>query len=144
MKEKTYEMQLKNYAVEKVSFELNKEFDIQGDPENIQLLPQFTREIIIVDDDNVIVQLSCEINAADGPFFISATVMALFGLEKWNDDDVSRTMINQNTISILYPYLRALISNLTASSSVSPYVLPIMNITNLFPDIDFTKLKSNK
>ena len=35
---------------------------------------------------------------------------------------------------VLYPYVRALVTTITANANVPPYILPVMNSNSLFKD----------
>lgn len=57
--------------------------------------------------------------------------MGVFEFEDWEDDDKNGMAIN-NATAILFPYLRNLVSTVTLNGNVPPYILPVMNIVELF------------
>jgi len=126
-------LQLKNYFVKHISFELNDEFDFSQDSE-IQMRPQFERKISKIDDDNVKVSLCVHVDNTDGelvPFFVSIEVEGEFCLRAWEKEN-NIFIIENNAVAILFPYLRALLTTVTSNANMPPYILPIMNIIELF------------
>lgn len=60
----------------------------------------------------------------DAPFYIDVEITGYFELE--GEDDISK--YEANAIAIMYPYLRAIVSNYTSSANVSPVILPAINV----------------
>lgn len=63
--------------------------------------------------------------------FLEICIEGLFHLEHWEHPDLL-PLIRSNSIAILFPYLRTLVSMVTANANISPYVLPVMNIAAMF------------
>lgn len=63
--------------------------------------------------------------------FLEICIEGLFHLERWEHPDLL-PLIRSNSIAILFPYLRTLVSMVTANANISPYVLPVMNIAAMF------------
>ena len=127
---------LKNYIVKTMNFSINEDFQFNQD-ENINVNPEFKRQIRKVDDDTAVVNLKFCINneKKDMPFSMEVDIEGLFHLENWEQPE-QLPMITLNAIAILFPYLRSIISMVTANANISPYVLPVMNISALFSDKD--------
>ena len=130
---------LKNYIVKKINFSINETFNF-GQNITIGISPEFTRNIKKIDSDNVAVNLGFRIDNKDGdmPFSMEVSIEGLFHLEGWEHPDFL-PLIRSNSIAILFPYLRTLVSMVTANANISPYVLPVMNIAAMFdhePDTD--------
>lgn len=124
-------LELKNYSVKKINFELNNSFNFSKSQE-IKICPQFNRNIKKIDDDIVAVGLS--INIGDSfalPFFVNIEIEGVFKLKEWEKDN-NRVFIEKNAVAILFPYLRTLVTMVTANSNLNPYILPIMNIADMF------------
>lgn len=123
---------LKNYIVKTINFSINEDFEF---PENepIKITPTFRRDIHKIDDDNVVVDLIFLIdnNNNDMPFSVHADIQGMFNLEKWEQPD-QLPLITGNAVAILFPYLRTLVSMVTANANITPYVLPVMNIAAMF------------
>lgn len=60
----------------------------------------------------------------DAPFYIDVEITGYFELE--GEGDISK--YEANAIAIMYPYLRAIVSNYTSSANVSPVILPAINV----------------
>lgn len=63
------------------------------------------------------------------PFVIKATITGYFS---WDDEISSdrknlEALLNINGASLLYSYLRPIISNITMNASLPPLILPLMN-----------------
>ena len=50
------------------------------------------------------------------------------------EHESKRQIIIDNSTSVLFPYLRTTLSNLTLNANITPYVLPLVNINRLFKD----------
>lgn len=133
MEDKTIDMRLLRYSVNKIHYEINEKYEATEDV-GIEVLPQLNRRIEKIDENKVLVLLKCIINQDNMPFRIEVEVSGAFGLENWECDGISRMIAGQNTVAILYPYLRALISNITVNSHMAPYILPIGNIAEMFKE----------
>ena len=119
-----------------MNFSINEDFQFNQD-ENINVNPEFKRQIRKVDDDTAVVNLKFCINneKKDMPFSMEVDIEGLFHLENWEQPE-QLPMITLNAIAILFPYLRSIISMVTANANISPYVLPVMNISALFTEKD--------
>lgn len=124
-------LKLNNYKVETLEYKLNPSFN-QTDNQ-LQIPFTYSSQIIDVDDDNFTVQLAAKISNENFPFEVSVTVSGDFFSERWKElntkKDVELT-VNQ----ILFPYVRALISNITSAAGVNPIILPIINVAELLKD----------
>ena len=65
------------------------------------------------------------------PFSMEIDIEGLFHLENWGHPDLM-TLIKSNAVAILFPYLRTIVSTITATANISPYMLPVMNIAAMF------------
>ena len=123
---------LKNYIVKTINFSINEDFEFPED-EPVQINPTFQRDIHKIDDDNVVVSLIFSINNDnnDMPFSVFADIKGAFHLENWEQPE-QLPLITSNAVAILFPYLRTLVSMVTANANITPYVLPVMNIAAMF------------
>lgn len=124
-------LKLNNYKVETLEYKLNPSFN-QTDNQ-VQMPFAYSSQIIDVNDDNFTVQLAAKISKEDFPFEVNVIVSGDFFCERWKElntkKDVELT-VNQ----ILFPYVRALISNITSAAGVNPIILPIINVAELLKD----------
>ena len=122
------------YAVPKVKAEINQNFNFQ-EPQNITLKPQFRRDIIKISDKEFHNQLTVVIddNETPIPFSIEVSIKGAFALENWEDAS-NKDLVNTTSTATLFPYLRSLISQVSAMLNMPPYILPLLNINELFKD----------
>ena len=125
-------LSLKNYVVKTMMFSLNESFNFNSTA-TISLSPEFTRNITKIDNDNVAVNLIFRIDNKKGdmPFSMEVNIEGMFYLENWEQPDLF-PLIRSNLVAILFPYLRTLVSMITANANIAPYVLPVMNISAMF------------
>lgn len=131
------------YAVNKLYFEKNNSFD--GDKNNVTLSPRLTRKIKAIGENQYIVGLEMSLLNETGkeslPFFIEVELAGKFEVQPNYAD--SEVLINQNAVAILFPYLRALVSNLTVNANISPLILPIVNISKIMNEENEAPLKTD-
>lgn len=125
-------LELRNYLVKKINFSLNEKFNFSIQKE-VQIAPRFKRDILKIDEDNVAVDLSINIDKEDVPFFIEIEIEGIFKLNQWEEND-NRVIIENNAVAILFPYLRSLVTMVTANANFNPYILPVMNISAMFDE----------
>jgi len=132
-------LSLKKYIVKNIQFSINENFEFNQDA-TIELHPEFTRNIRKVDENNALVNLIFRIKNEDLslPFSIEADIEGWFHLENWEQPELVSLMVT-NSIAILFPYLRSLVSVITANANISPYVIPVMNINALFDQKESTE-----
>ncbi len=122
-----------NYGVPKFKAEINQKFDF-ATKQNITLNPKFTRDIIKIDDKQFQTQLTIVIENTpeqEVPFNIEASIKGLFALEDWQNED-NKDLVEITSTATLFPYLRSLVSNLSTMLNMPPYILPLININELF------------
>ncbi len=64
------------------------------------------------------------------PFYFFVRISGFFELQNIETED-SLSIMEKNTIAILFPYVRALISSFTANANVNPLILPPINVVKL-------------
>ena len=62
------------------------------------------------------------------PFTMVLSVIGNFEIENVND---SSSLFEVNAVAIMFPYLRALVSTITANANVPPLILPPINVVKL-------------
>lgn len=127
-------LNLLNYKVEQIYFELNNDFKMTDD-ETISVEPKLARKIEKIDKDKCKVSLGFMIHQTaekTTPFNIEAWVSGEFKVEDW--ENKNNKMVNVNTVAILFPFLRALIATITSNASVPPYILPAFNVVAWFEE----------
>ncbi len=118
-----------NYIVDNVEFYSNpkcteKVFDIDFDIDS---------EVNYVNDSNFLVTLYVKIfEDADKngyPFSMKIKLTGAFKVENVNED-TKQVFAEKNSVAILFPYVRALVSTYTSASNVQPVILPPINVVN--------------
>lgn len=123
---------LENYWVSDIAFSRNVKFDWEG-KQSINLSPRVDRKISKIDDDNAVVSLSINVELSDKvPFGLNVVVNGSFKLEKWEESEEKKLVMLENAPAILFPYLRQATSEITMLANIPPYILPIVNVPNLF------------
>ena len=132
---KNIQIRLTGYTVDKISFITNKDFDFKANPK-VKVTPKFDREVTKIDDMSFMLSLSISFDHPENniPFFMDIQVSGKFMFTNWETDQLYKVAKSHAT-SVLYPYIRALVTTVTANANVPPYILPIMNSNTLFKDI---------
>ncbi len=134
-KESDMKYNFKGITAEELSFKLNR---VKLNPENkLDIKPQFSRQVRKVNGNDVLnfVALSVKIESTENepkPFDINVTLVGVFDLEEAANDAEERDFVIEAT-RIIYPYLRAAVTNLTASAYIAPLNLPVI-MGPIFPE----------
>lgn len=126
-------MKLLDYRVLKTRFELSTKLELKD--QNFRLHHNFKRNIKKIDNNKYRIMLGFVILQEENedliPFELEVFILGVFELENWEDDDKVEIAIN-NATAVLFPYLRNLVSTTTLNGNVSPYVIPLVNVAQLF------------
>ncbi len=101
----------------------------EEDLEDIKLGIKVERDIKKISDNEYRVELALLV--ADENERISAFVK---GIGRFRTDQENQSLIERNTIAIMFPYLRSYISTLTTQPGMAPVVLPAINIVSMLQD----------
>lgn len=124
----------KGITAEEISFKLNR---VKINPQDkLDIKPQFSRQVRKVNGNDKLnfVALSVKIESTEAepkPFNINVTLVGIYEVEVANKEE-ERDFVIQATKE-LYPYVRAAVTNLTASAYISPLNLPTLT-GPLFPE----------
>lgn len=123
-------LKLLKYRVKEMSFTLNESFSYSQ--KSISLSPTFKQNITKIDKDTAEVELIFVLkpDETEIPFSIRVNVEGRFSMNDWESED-NFNLMTDNTIAILFPYLRSIVTMLTANANVPPYVLPVVNIVEM-------------
>lgn len=125
----------KGITGEELSFKLNR---IKLNPDDkLDIKPQFSRQVRKVNGNDKLnfVALSVKIESTETepkPFDILATMVGIFEVEEANGASDERRFVIEAT-KIVYPYLRAAVTNLTAGAYIAPLNLPVIS-GPIFPE----------
>lgn len=127
--------EFKGITAEELSFKLNR---VRLNPEEkLDIKPQFSRQVRKVNGNDKLnfVALSVKIESTEAepkPFDILATMVGVFEVEEMSGAADERRFVIEAT-KLIYPYLRAAVTNLTASAYVAPLNLPLIT-GPIFPE----------
>lgn len=122
----------KGYKIDKMSFSLN---DVDGKKRDFQIAPEFSKSVVEHDNNTYEVILSVGIHETDDvpvPFDLFVEMTGYFELLEGLKEDFQRNLLNRNAIAIMYPFLRAAVSSITATANVTSLVLPVINLASEF------------
>ena len=102
-----------NYTVNRIKMDRNAKFEIK---------PQFSRTIRKVQENDKLYFVALEVKvesteAEPKPFNLKARLVGIFEAEDVNTDE-DRQVLAISTTEIVYPYLRAAVSSLTANAVI--------------------------
>lgn len=105
---------------QKIDVDLNFEFDTERDQD------RFKRIVTCyIFDENYIEK--------NKPFYIKVKLYGVFSLSNFDEDNKKhKELIQKNTLAILFPYIRSIISHMTLEMQVGPVQMPPMNINSFF------------
>ena len=117
------------YTINRIKMEKDAKFEIK---------PQFSRTVRRVQENDKIWFLTLEVKVesteeAPKPFNLKARLVGVFEAEDLQDEMDNRDLVI-NMTEIVYPYLRAADSNLTANAFINPMILPVIPAGTMFPE----------
>ena len=117
------------YTINRVKMDKNTKFEIK---------PQFSRTIKRVQENDKLWFVSLEVKVESTetepkPFNLKARLVGIFEAEDVNTDE-DRQVLAISTTEIVYPYLRAAVSSLTANAFINPLILPVIPAGTMFPE----------
>ena len=136
-------LNLLNYKVEKIHFDLNSAFVMPNEDEKIEISPKLARKIEKIAGNRCKVSLGFVIGEEDSqntPFSIEIWTSGEFEVENWEEND---NIVKVNAVAVLFPFLRALLATITSNANIPPYILPVFNIVAWFEEEE-KKLKATK
>lgn len=129
-------LQFKDYAVEEILF---KNVPVSNDRHEFELHPHFKRELTEVGEDQYDLKLEVEVLSTEDhpmPFELHISIVGHFALIEGNgeiSEEQKNSILKNNTVAILFPFLRAIVASVTANANIPSLVLPIMNFAENTP-----------
>jgi spoIIIJ-associated protein len=118
--------------------ELNKDFN-NSEPIEVD----FNIEVLIkMDKDSLnamltnIAHVFPEAKKKNYPFILDVSMTGFFSGEGLMDHKEFLKFCKINGTTILFPFLRATIADITRAANIEPFILPVVNIHNLIKDMD--------
>ena len=127
-------LQFHNYTVEELHF---KNIPIPFDCHEFELRPEFGRDLSDMGNNNYDMRLSVSIAPSDTnplPFELRVSIIGHFSYMDDNhadSDEMKALILKRNTVSILFPFLRAIVASLTTAANIPTLVFPIMNFSEM-------------
>ena len=127
---------LKGITAEELSYTMNR---IKVDKDTrFEIKPQFSRTVRRVQENDKLWFLTLEVKVesteeSPKPFNVKARLVGVFEAEEI-ESDLDRQDLVINMTEIVYPYLRAAVSSLTANSFINPLILPVIPAGTMFPE----------
>jgi preprotein translocase subunit SecB len=118
-----------NYTINRIKLDRNAKIEIK---------PQFSRSVKKVQENDKLYFLNLEVKVestedAPKPFNLKARLVGIFEAEDIVDEEDRRELVI-NMTEIVYPYLRAAVSSLTANAFINPLILPVIPAGTMFPE----------
>ena len=123
-------------GAEELSFKMNR---VRLEPNaRLDIKPQFSRQVRKVKDNEKLnfIALSLKVESTEAepkPFNINVTLVGTFEVEDAPAGSEQEREFVIEATKMLFPYLRAAVTNLTASAYVAPLNLPVIN-GPIFPE----------
>ena len=127
---------LRQILAEEMTYTINR---IKMDPNTkVEIKPQFSRTVRRIQENDKLwfVTLEVKVESTEQepkPFNIKARLVGIFEAEGI-ENDLDRQDLVINMTEIVYPYLRASVSALTANSFINPLMLPVIPAGTMFPE----------
>ena len=121
---------------EEVSYTMNR-IKVEKDTK-FEIKPQFSRTVRRVQENDKLWFLTLEVKVestddSPKPFNLKVRLVGAFEAEDVNDD-LDRQDLVINMTEVVYPYLRATVSALTANAFINPLMLPVIPAGTMFPE----------
>lgn len=122
-----------DYLIETAEFHINHEF-LNGNNDTPDEFPTNIIKSFTNEDTNFNARLYVEVgekNSDKFPFFTKVAILGSFTVNT-QVNDKEEELIKINTVSTLYPYLRAAVSHLMSICNVPQVIIPIIDIQKWF------------
>lgn len=126
-------LQFNGYDAATLRFDTRKVEQSPGDGETVDYAPRFKRKISKQDDHHYIISLAVTVGLENDRLPFTATV-ELDGHFTLEGDETAMPLLKTNATAILFPYLRATMSQLTTLANISPILIPTFNIVEMFKE----------
>lgn len=123
-------LQFLGYEVKSISFELSDAF---GKIKEFRILPEFSVSLSEPENEIYKVQLSVSIKSSEEkpqPFDLNVTMIGRFSIQMNNENEVlKQTLLRDNTVAIMFPFVRSIVASLTVAANIPPLLLPVINVS---------------
>lgn len=124
-------LQFHNYDVEEMVY---KAVPVSEERHEFELHPHFDHKVIELGEGNYDVRLTFAIEPTEKypmPFELKVSMVGHFTYPEQEGEDIAAKdqILRQNTVSILFPFLRSIVAALTSNANIPTLMLPVMNFT---------------
>ena len=125
----------KGITCEQLSFKLNR---VRLEPnQRLDIKPQFSRQVRKSNENPKLMFVNLKVavltsEAEPKPFDIEVSIVGIYELAEAPNPQQERDFVIEAT-AMLYPYLRSMVTNLTAQAYIQPLNLPVIN-GPIFPE----------
>jgi preprotein translocase subunit SecB len=127
------------YHIVKTSFQTDaleiKNNHLRG--KNFKLQPKISRKTGKIRENVFFTGLTLEVKSTDEQPFPIDVFIDFKGIFQFKADDNHDDILNflkTEAVQIMFPYLRNILTSLTTTAMLPPIILPIIDVTKLFPD----------
>ncbi|WP_304086248.1 protein-export chaperone SecB [Peptostreptococcus stomatis] len=125
-------LEFRDYKVKGVIFKINENYE--GNSVDLDFRMRSRYRFLNDNMNEFLTELNVEIfsNAEEKnyPFTMNLVVEGFFKVNS-NNENIINDMVTKNSISILFPYVRSLVSTYTSNSNVNTLILPPINVLKL-------------
>lgn len=82
------------------------------------------------------ITLNLIISNNEEKYQVNVSIVGIFEFSEDLDEVTKDIIVEKNTISILFPYLRSQVTLLTSQPDIKPMIIPPLNINNLIKNIN--------
>lgn len=82
------------------------------------------------------ITLNLIISNSEEKYQVNVSIVGIFEFSEDLDEVTKNIIVEKNTISILFPYLRSQVTLLTSQPDIKPMIIPPLNINNLIKNIN--------
>ncbi len=128
-------LKFNDYIVKNIIFKYNEGFN----GEAVKISFNITRKVLYKNEDNNSAEVTLFVDIFDDkfednqPFYMHIEITGYFEVDDIQSE-IGKHLIKYNSVAILFPYVRALITSYTANSNVPPLILPPINITKMIDE----------
>ena len=139
-------LKFSNYAVNYIEFKLNEPLEKNEKSKldvNIETKITYNKKEANKFITTIKITIGDKGKSAKSPFYLSVEVIGFFEVI---EEEIHRVkqFAEINSVAILFPYVRALISTITANANIPPVILPPINVAGMMTNIEEVKEKNTE
>jgi len=143
----------KDYVVKDITFRLNPHYKNYRESAPIKCQIKTNHHVHEENDDLIMVAINVQLfeeNFIENkePFYLNLIIEGFFELKAGDgnpdlvDPDSIEKIVKSNTVAILFPYVRNVVTQITMLANIAPVILPTINTFKLIEEADNLKDES--